>query len=59
MNSASKNINDKALEKRTLLSDPEVQSEFNSTVELPGKGQIRIAEPDENRSAVNQKTSLV
>lgn len=45
---------EKAWEDRSLLNDPEIQTEINKAIELLDKGLIRVAEPGENGWKVNQ-----
>lgn len=45
---------EKAWDDRTLLSDPEIQSEIIKTIALLDSGTIRVAEPSENGWIVNQ-----
>ena len=54
MYSINKNLIEEAWEKRSLLSDPVVQTEIIQTIDLLDKGQIRVAEPGENGWVVNQ-----
>jgi len=48
------NLIEKAWEDRSLLNDPEIQTEINKAIELLDKGLIRVAEPGENGWKVNQ-----
>ena len=54
MNPINKNLIDQAWDDRSLLNDIAVQSEINKTIELLDKGQIRVAEPENNGWIVNQ-----
>jgi 2,3,4,5-tetrahydropyridine-2-carboxylate N-succinyltransferase len=54
MNSADKNLIDRAWDDRSLLNKAEVRSEINKTIELLDKGLIRVAEPSEKGWIVNQ-----
>jgi 2,3,4,5-tetrahydropyridine-2,6-dicarboxylate N-succinyltransferase len=45
---------EKAWDDRTLLSDPEIQSEIIKTIALLDNGTIRVAEPSDNGWIVNQ-----
>jgi 2,3,4,5-tetrahydropyridine-2-carboxylate N-succinyltransferase len=48
------NLIEKAWEDRSLLNDPEFQTEINKAIDLLDKGLIRVAEPGENGWIVNQ-----
>ena len=48
------NLIEKTWEDRSLLNDPEIQTEINKAIELLDKGLIRVAEPGENGWKVNQ-----
>jgi 2,3,4,5-tetrahydropyridine-2-carboxylate N-succinyltransferase len=48
------NLIEKAWEDRSLLNDPEIQTEINKAIEFLDKGLIRVAEPGENGWKVNQ-----
>jgi 2,3,4,5-tetrahydropyridine-2-carboxylate N-succinyltransferase len=54
MDLVNRNLIEEAWEKRTLLTDPEVQSEINRTIDLLDSGRIRVAEPAEKGWIVNQ-----
>ena len=48
------NLIENTWEDRSLLNDPEIQTEINKAIELLDKGLIRVAEPGENGWKVNQ-----
>jgi 2,3,4,5-tetrahydropyridine-2-carboxylate N-succinyltransferase len=54
MNTINKNLIEQTWDERTLLNDPDVQSEINRTIELLDKGEIRVAEPSFDAWIVNQ-----
>jgi 2,3,4,5-tetrahydropyridine-2,6-dicarboxylate N-succinyltransferase len=54
MDSINKSLIEKAWDDRSLLSDPEVQSEINKVVEFLDKGLIRVAEPSGDGWIVNE-----
>ncbi|HKK41190.1 MAG TPA: 2,3,4,5-tetrahydropyridine-2,6-dicarboxylate N-succinyltransferase [Bacteroidales bacterium] len=54
MNDIATDLIDKAWEDRTMLSNPDVQSLINKTIDLLDKGRIRVAEPDGDAWIVNQ-----
>jgi 2,3,4,5-tetrahydropyridine-2-carboxylate N-succinyltransferase len=54
MYSINKNLIEEAWEKRSMLSDPVVQTEIIQTIDLLDKGHIRVAEPGDQGWVVNQ-----
>jgi 2,3,4,5-tetrahydropyridine-2-carboxylate N-succinyltransferase len=54
MDQVNINLIEKAWDDRSLLNNPEVQTEINKAIELLDKGLIRVAEPGENGWIVNQ-----
>ena len=54
MNQINIHLIEKSWDDRSLLNDPVFQSEIGKTIELLDKGDIRVAEPLENKWIVNQ-----
>ena len=54
MDQVNINLIENAWDDRSLLNNPEVQTEINKAIELLDKGLIRVAQPGENGWIVNQ-----